>query len=523
MGNIYPNRKSARMIASEFRKATGNKIDPAFVHWLADRDGHFNKYYYGKETYYASNLRSLVDASYHTLYPVFLKEKEQKKLEKKKPKVAGYNPDRDHEPLDRIEYPWEESKASRRIMEAVYKTFVPTTEWMAKKYQEMNQWLFGGKLMDCNFEVFTRGAGMEGGVLGWFCMEGENLKVNENSGRLYREIDKYNIVNASRDNFVELCKPKIKLNGNYSGTEHAFLEVLVHEMCHYYNYMDGFSPIQAHGKEFRQIAAIVSTRSDGMFTIQRLASAEQMNEMVLNDEMKARRAKRAISKKRRLENKKNTISALLFFQNNGEIGLITTTSQDLINEVIKYHKPRGEKVLVSNDPKIIRYLFARGYTDDKRLIKIKDEKGNVVDYSWRFYYMQNKPWFGELKAMFEESGEQMSVAQQPQPQPQPIVTPLRLIFSIRTSTGVFETECSSYAELRNKLQQRFPNMSYETIGKLMSNKANFKNVKENRMNTKSIIREVIEDFISNETDSDESIKITQDMNLGEFTPFEMQQ
>lgn len=93
MNKIYPNRKSARMIASDFRKATGKKIEPEFVHWLAAKKG-FQKHPYGKEVYYASNLRTVLDANYYTLYPIFLKEKEQKRLEKEKPRDVDYNPDK---------------------------------------------------------------------------------------------------------------------------------------------------------------------------------------------------------------------------------------------------------------------------------------------------------------------------------------------------------------------------------------------------------------------------------------------
>ena len=43
-----------------------------------------------------------------------------------------------------------------------------TVEWMAKKYEEMNQQLFGGALGACRFAVFTTGKGSQGGILGWF-------------------------------------------------------------------------------------------------------------------------------------------------------------------------------------------------------------------------------------------------------------------------------------------------------------------------------------------------------------------
>jgi hypothetical protein len=88
---IYKDRKSARMISSDFRMATGKKIDPEFVHWLAAKKG-FQKHPHGKEVYYASNLRTVLDNNYATLYPIFLKE--QKRKEKEKSRVVDYDPDK---------------------------------------------------------------------------------------------------------------------------------------------------------------------------------------------------------------------------------------------------------------------------------------------------------------------------------------------------------------------------------------------------------------------------------------------
>ena len=90
---IFPNRISARMIAKKFKETTGKYMDPEFVHWLADKDPNIHKYHYGRETYYASNIRTLVEAKYYTLYPVFLKEKEQRKLKRVNDKSVNINPD----------------------------------------------------------------------------------------------------------------------------------------------------------------------------------------------------------------------------------------------------------------------------------------------------------------------------------------------------------------------------------------------------------------------------------------------
>lgn len=391
---------------------------------------------------------------------------------------------------------------SQRLNDKMDKTFKPTVEWMTARYAEMNDELFGGELGECSFAIFTTGRGSEGGTLGWFKITGRGIYINRYSRKMYKN-NGWEKIDIDRKNFVGLCQPRIELNGNYSGTEHSFLATLVHEMCHYYTYMYGYAPKQGHGREFKEIGYIVSQRSNGMFTIQRLASAEQMTEMELNDTMKAKRAKR-------LANKKSSVTAIFVFTKEGKVKLTITSNQSLINMISTSEKERGDNVVTTNDAEIIEYLFSKGYRKNMR--------------TWRYWSLDDKPWLGELKSMLPEtSGEVLGVkrlaAQQVPPQQTP--TQPKLIFSIKTSNGVFETECSSYVELRNKLKQRFPNMSYETITKLMDNKANFKTITENKMNTKSIIKEVIEEFINDETSND-SVEINPDMNLGLQSPLEME-
>jgi hypothetical protein len=331
--------------------------------------------------------------------------------------------------------------------------------------------------------------------LGWFKIKGSNIRIDRYSRRMFK--NGWDRIYIDKSNFFDLCYPTIELNGNYTGTEHAFLATLVHEMCHYYTYMYGYAPKQGHGSEFKSIGLAVSERSQGMFTIQRLASAEQMTEMELSDEMKAKRAKR-------LANKKSSVTAIIVFTKEGKVKLTMTSSQSLINMISTSEEERGDNVVTTNDAEIIEYLFGKGYRKNMR--------------TWRYWSLEDKPWLGESKGMLPEtSGETLGVkrpaAQQVPPQ-QP-----KLIFSIKTSNGIFETECSSYAELRNKLQQRFPNMSYETITKLMNNKANFKTITESKMDAKSIIKEVIEEFMNTEM-GDDSVAINPDMNLGLQSPLE---
>ena len=190
--------------------------------------------------------------------------------------------------------------------------FTPTVDWIAEKYFELNEWLFNGKLGNCLFEVYTSGKGMERS-LGHFRFTGTGVKYNKRTRRMYWVDPVYHNsleVHINAANFVKYTKPMIGLNGNYKRTEHMWLNTLVHEMCHYYTYMNGQVPVQAHGTEFRQIGQIVGIRSNGVFDIKRLCDAENIGE--LDGEIAAKRQARD-------DKKKNNMTALLVFRNNGDI------------------------------------------------------------------------------------------------------------------------------------------------------------------------------------------------------------
>ena len=380
-------------------------------------------------------------------------------------------------------------------MDNLNKNFKPNINWMSLKYDEMNSLLFNGELGDCDFGIFTKGKGSQGGVLGWFKITGSNIRIFRKNRRMFRQSlywgDDDELID--KNNFVELCKPRIELNGNYNGTEKGFLATLVHEMCHYYNYMYGYSPRQAHGVEFKEIANIVSIRSKGMFTVQRVATAEQMNELELNDEMKARREKR-------LANKKSSVTAVLVFCKNGNIKLTMTSNKYLINLIYTSEKGCGENVITTNNANVIDFLFSKGYKKNMR--------------TWRWWLIENEPWINELKSMLSHDSTEPS-------QNVNVSKNKKKIFSINTKNGKFECDGTDKTQLFNTIKQRFPNMSDENIEKIMNNQANYR-VMENVKTTKEIIREIIEEFIKNDSDDNmDVIAINPNMNLGEYSPLEL--
>lgn len=255
--------------------------------------------------------------------------------------------------------------------------FTPTVDWIAEKYFELNEWLFNGKLGNCLFEVYTSGKGMERS-LGHFRFTGKGVKYNKRTRRMYW-VDPVWVdvleVNITAENFVEYTKPMIGLNGNYKRTEHMWLNTLVHEMCHYYTYMNGRVPVQAHGTEFRQIGQIVGVRSNGVFDIKRLCDAENIGE--LDGEIAAKRQARD-------DKKKNNMTALLVFRTNGDIQLVTTTSQEVIRKVVDdNNKLICKRIVSTNDIGYIEYLWSLGYKHNMR--------------TYRYWPVQGKDLVDEIK------------------------------------------------------------------------------------------------------------------------------
>ena len=251
--------------------------------------------------------------------------------------------------------------------------FTPTVDWIADKYFELNEWLFNGRLGNCLFEIFTTGEGMETS-LGHFRLTGRSVKYNKRTRQMfYVGYDHKENINA--DNFAYYTKPMIGLNGNYKRTEHMWLNTLVHEMCHYYTYMGGRVPIQAHGIEFKQIASIVGIRSNGIFDIKRLCDAENAGE--LDGKIASRRQARD-------ENKKSKMTALFLFMRNGEVRLVTTTKQSLVDEIVS--KSDGhvcKKIVATSDANFIEYLWSLGY------------KKNMLTY--RYWPIKDNSVLDELK------------------------------------------------------------------------------------------------------------------------------
>lgn len=261
----------------------------------------------------------------------------------------------------------------------------PTVEWMDEYYDKLNRELFGGKLGDCTFSIFTTGRGSQGKVLGQFGLQNDQIFVRRSTRRMYCRTFNGQI-DIDRKNFVKYCAPSIRFNGHYTATEQALQDTLVHEMCHYYTYMNGYAPKQGHGQEFREIAGLVSLRSNGRFNIKRLADAEKMSNYQLDDEMQAKKDARAASKIERAV-------AIFVYKEDGavELTLINNTNHRIPSEIRNYYerhnklggKAKTTEIITSSDPELIKMLYHLGY---KKLMR-----------TWRYWNVGNKDWIGAVK------------------------------------------------------------------------------------------------------------------------------
>ena len=227
----------------------------------------------------------------------------------------------------------------------------PTTEWMARKYEEMNKLCFNGELGPCNFAVEKL---HPVSVLGCFRMNNPNIRYYRNDRNMFIQSIAGNIeVNA--ENFYNLCRPIISLSDYYQNTEEGLLSVLVHEMCHYKNYMFGKVPRKSHGTEFKNAATIASLNSNGRFNVESVATAEEKQNMSFSSE----NANEILRKYR------NVIPLFILFKDTS-VRLIMAANQRVLREVYlyysKYYEDSIQYIIAVNDDNLKLELIRLGFS-----------------------------------------------------------------------------------------------------------------------------------------------------------------
>ena len=274
--------------------------------------------------------------------------------------------------------------------------FKPTTEWMSYNYDILNDDLFNGVLGKCNFVVKNSGTRR----LGWFKLDNPNLRYYPRNMRLFIHDYPYDKI-IRYDNFYSLANPEIGLNSSYIATENGWLGTLVHEMCHYYTYMHGIVPKQGHGIEFRRIAETVSSRSNGVFTVTRLADAEVLKGFDLNDD-----ALHAIKKRM------HGSYTVVVLRKNGSVELTITKNYDLVKYICDYVKAHPQNrsgalhICVTNENSIIDFLCEHGYQKIMRSYRFftvteNDVKEELLNFNYDF--VENISSEAEAHSIMNES------------------------------------------------------------------------------------------------------------------------
>lgn len=413
----------------------------------------------------------------------------------------------------------------------------PTTEWMTKWYDIMNQRLFNGELGACILRPFTTGKGSNGRTLGWFKITASNIKVDRSTRRIFKS-DYYSRQYVDRSSFPSICKPCIELNANYSAPEDSWLNTLVHEMCHYYTYMYGYAPKQGHGPEFREIGAIVSSKSNGLITIQRLASAEEMTHFDLDANIKQKNQER-------LDRKKSNLNVCVIILDNKQVRLVTTTSMKLVDEIANLHNTKNDTLYFgcSHETGLVDLLYSKGYRSSMRTYRYWD----ISNASWLNIlpeYQWNKV-IGKCATMEEALGLENKDENQPSlavaNNNKQEETHLGYHI-IKDGTGYnlysTETKHKTFGHPVEKIwfdnEQNlfcFKNGKFTFIGTPghwqkynVQENINHKNMDKNTDKIKEAIRKKLQEMIDEKINGNgeaDSISISPDMNLGLESPFEI--
>ena len=413
----------------------------------------------------------------------------------------------------------------------------PTTEWMTKWYDIMNQRLFNGELGACILRPFTTGKGSNGRTLGWFKITASNIKVDRSTRRIFKS-DYYSRQYVDRSSFPSICKPCIELNANYSAPEDSWLNTLVHEMCHYYTYMYGYAPKQGHGPEFREIGAIVSSKSNGLITIQRLASAEEMTHFDLDANIKQKNQER-------LDRKKSNLNVCVIILDNKQVRLVTTTSMKLVDEIANLHNTKNDTLYFgcSHETGLVDLLYSKGYRSSMRTYRYWD----ISNASW-LNILPEYQWIkviGKCATMEEALGLENKDENQPSlavaNNNKQEETHLGYHI-IKDGTGYnlynTETKRKTFGNPVEKIwfdnEQNlfcFKNGKFTFIGTPghwqkynVQENINHKNMDKNTDKIKEAIRKKLQEMIDEKINGNgeaDSISISPDMNLGLESPFEI--
>lgn len=221
------------------------------------------------------------------------------------------------------------------LFEEIEGNMVPTKQWMQTKYNQFNQELFDGFLPPCR--LMTK-------------------KLAPKHLGMYSTNSVYPKEPVTRENIYDIARPTIYLTTAYSAPEEDWENTLIHEMCHYYTQFDKEGNARkidkenkGHGADFMNAAKMVSDRSGGKYTIQRIATSEQSSRMGFETKDRSFYKMRKI-KLIRVTFANNGVSAEAFILTNSEI-----VAKQILN------MSADKKILVTDNTTIVNSLIKNGF------------------------------------------------------------------------------------------------------------------------------------------------------------------
>lgn len=221
------------------------------------------------------------------------------------------------------------------LFEEIEGNMVPTKQWMEQKYNQFNQELFDGFLPNCRLIA---------------------KKLGPKHLGMYSTNSVYPNGPVTRENIYDVAKPTIYLSTAYSAPEEDWENTLIHEMCHYYTQFDKEGNARkidkenkGHGADFMNAAKMVSDRSGGKYTIQRIATSEQSSRMGFE------------TKDRPFSKMNGTRLIRVTFSNNSisSDAFIMTNSEFVAKQVLDMSTDK--RLLVTDNSTLVKILINSGY------------------------------------------------------------------------------------------------------------------------------------------------------------------
>lgn len=236
------------------------------------------------------------------------------------------------------------------LQESNENVFVPTVEWMKMKYDEYNALCFGNKLPKCVLKIGP----LSGFLMGSFVLASRKSVLRstimydaesrkEGKWGVYHDSKKDRYIPITNSNIYTIFRPTIVLSTKFSSSEDVFENTLVHEMCHYFQFINNGDinvDNEYHGNDFDEIAEMIYRKTNGKLKI--TATSDELSQDSVSEDWVNKSGKYAV----------------VCRKNNMDLGILLSSDQSLKYELSKYSDEwDGYEFYISYDPKLISRLI----------------------------------------------------------------------------------------------------------------------------------------------------------------------